>query len=75
VGGDRGWDPSLWHENFHELDDVLFWFRNECRKNISFIEHRKSLNRELPHNLPQEKQVDAQMSLSDCWELFQKFVE
>ncbi|OOQ82249.1 hypothetical protein PEBR_39645 [Penicillium brasilianum] len=51
------------------------WFRKECENNIQFIEHRKCWDRDLPHHITRQKQVDAQMSLHDCWELYQNYIE
>lgn len=51
------------------------WFRKECKGNIKFIDHRKSWDRDLPHHIARQKQVDAQMPLQECWELYEDFVE
>lgn len=51
------------------------WFRKECENNIQFIDHRKCWDRDLPHHVARQKQVDAHMSLHNCWELYQNFKE
>lgn len=55
--------------------NVPYWFKKACENNIQFINHRKCWDRNLPHHIARQKQVDAQMSLYDCWELYQNCVE
>lgn len=48
------------------------WFVKECK---DLIGQRKGFDREHPHHIARQKQVDAQMSLQDCWEHYQKLLQ
>lgn len=51
------------------------WFVKGCKENIDFMGQRKSFDRDHPHHIARQKQVDAQMSLRDCWDYYQKLLQ
>lgn len=82
------WDDARFQESFrdnwlpyekgssdHIPDVPPYDFENACRDNLREITHRRcSSNIDLPSHLVRDKEVEAQMSLYDCWRCFCQYL-
>ncbi|KAJ5085778.1 hypothetical protein N7532_010549 [Penicillium argentinense] len=71
------WRPYMDREDLEMNPDEECpnWFVEGCEENIDLLRRRKGDDVDRPDHIARQKQIDAQMPLRQCWELYSKLLK
>lgn len=73
------WLPDQYFEEEYRMWDeengCPNWFELACNRELETLDMRKGIDADRPDHLARQKQLDANLSLSDCWKFYHKLLQ